>query len=530
MKEKRDSAKEKAAEKTESSKPEKSKKTKEKKAKEKKKMKKTTKTIIAAVIVVAALVGILVAVKFMPEVSDGDDDSSSSEIIEEYTLVNHVPADIDKIEVENESGTFTILSYTPTVETTDEDGNVSESTEATEYTLVGYEDMELMTGAPDAIASDASSIVSTQKVNDGSNKKDFGLENPRATVKTTFKSGEVATVYVGNDASADLGTYIMADGYTDIYIVESDAVDSFLYTAMDIISTDIGSAADTEENAVFSKMVFGGRLFGGDVVLEQSPYEAYSESYVITAPDSTIANEETVSYMVNAVRSLSADKVIYIGADDEKLKEYGLDDPYATVDAEYPDVKVSYKASEPDDDGNVYLLNDGIIYQLSKDALPWVTTTYDQMLPSTVLSPKLSGVSKITVDTGDKKYEFSVSRETTTAHSSDSDTDIETTETTIKYGDKTLDEGSFNIFYQNLTSAKRAGSGEIPSDRKAVLTVTYEFTDSTTASAVYYEAENRKCPVLINGTIESTAYESYVTAILSDVEKVANGETISSIT
>lgn len=489
-------------------------------------MKKTTKSIIIAAAVVVVLVGILLLVKFLPSNSDNDT-VATIDSVDEISLLSHIPAEIKQIEVSNEHGEFTLLSETPTVTSTASDGTTSEATQATIYTLVNYEDMELLTGTPDALASNAASMTATKKVDDGSKKSDFGFDNPRATVKVTYTSGEVKTIYLGNDAASSLGAYVMIDGDKNVYLVPSDSVTGFTQGAMDMLSTEIGSAASTEEDAVFSKMVFGGRLFGEDVVIENLDSPAYSESYLITSPDNTVANEENVSYMVNAVRNLSADKVLEVNADDETLKEYGLDDPYVTVDAEYPDVKVNYAASEPDADGNIYLATNGLVYQISAASVPWVTYTYEDMLPASVLSPKFSAIDKIVIETTDDKYEFDISRKETTT--TVNDTDVETTETTIKCGDTTIDEGTFNVFYQNLTSAKRAGSGEIPTDKKALLKVTYTFSDGTTASAAYYEAENRKCPVLVNDTLSGTTYESYVTAIISDVAKIAAGEAVSSI-
>ncbi len=489
-------------------------------------MKKTTKTMIIAIVSVVLLVGIFLLVYFVVPTSSEED--TTSEFTEEYNLISHIPAEIEKIEVDNEYGKFTLLSETPTTESVAEDGTTSTYTEETIYTLEGYEDMELLTGAPDTVANDCASLTSTKIVDDGTKKSDFGFDEPRAVVKVTYNTGDTATIRVGSDASSDLGAYVMVDGDNNVYLVDSDAADGYLYGAMDMLTTEIGFAASDDSGNVFTKMVFGGSLFGGEEIsLEYSDYEAFSESYVITSPDNTLANEGTVTYMVNNVRNLTAEKVIAVNVDEEKIKEYGLDNPYVTVEAEYPDLSVSYKVTAPDEDNMLYLLSDGIIYQMDAASITWVNYTYDEMLPTNVMSPKLSGVDKITVETTDKKYEFEISTETTVTQ--DSDTDVETTVTTVTYNGETLDESNFNVFYQNLTSAERSGTDEIPKDKKAVLTVTYEFSDGKTGSAVYYEAENRKCPVLINDTLSGLAFESYVTTITSDVAKVASGETVASV-
>ena len=496
-------------------------------------MKKTTKTIIIALSSVAVLTGVLLLVKFVVPENVGEDTSSASvETVtgeEHIHLISYVPADIKQIDVENETGRYTLLSDTPKTETTASDGTTSYLTDATVYTLVGYEDMELLLGSPDGLAADCAAVTAVKKVNDGSAKADFGFDSPRAVVTVTYQSGEKRTITLGNDADADKGAYIMLDGDENVYLAESDSVDGYLMGAMEMLTTDIGKAATEDSENVFTKMVFGGSLFGEDIVLEYNDNKAYSQSYVITSPDQTMANEETVTYMVNNVRSLTATKVIAVSPEEEKIAEYGLDKPYVTVEAEFPDISVSYKATKPDDEGMFYLLSDGIVYQMDKNAVPWVNYTYDQMIPNTVLNPKYVNTESVIVTAGDEVYEFVVKNDTTTQYNPDDDTDTEIITTTVTCNGKEIDENNYNIFFQNLTSAQRTGTGEIPQGKKEILRVKYVSTEGKESEAVYYEGENRKCPVLINGTLGSTAYESYVSKILEDLPKIAANQTVQSV-
>ena len=504
-------------------------------------MKKTTKTLIIAIVSVVLLVGVSLLVYFLvPDKSNGDDtpttplsentDTDETQTEDHYHLVSHIPAEIKSMDVENETGKYTILSETPKTETTASDGTVSFLTDATVYTLVGYENMELLTGSPDTLANDCASITASKKVNDGSAKADFGFDKPRATVKIEYTNGDKVTVYVGNDADDNKGTYIMLDGDESVYLVSKESADGFLLGAMDMLAKEIGFSATDDSGNVFSKMVFGGTLFEKEVVLEYSDNAAFSASYVITSPDNTIANEETVTYMVNNVRNLTAEKVIAVSPDDEKIKSYGHDKPYVTVEAEYPDLKVNYKATKPDESGMFYLLSNGVIYQMDKNAVPWVNYTYDQLIPTSVMSPKYLNVDKVTVEADGKKYEFDIKRDTTVSHNADSDTDVETTVTTITCGGKNISEDVFNVYFQNLTSAKRSEIiSDMPQGKKELLKVTYAFSDGKTGTAVYYEGENRKCPVVVNDTLASTAFESYVTKIIADTPLVASNNTVDSV-
>lgn len=496
-------------------------------------MKKNTKTLIISITAVVVLVGVFLLVKFLlpqqedpKEVTNAASTSSeetSSEAPIDYHLISHVPADIEKIEVENELGKYTLLAETPTAVVTAEDGTASTVTETTIYTLVGYEDKDLLLGSPDMVANDAAAVEAGKLVNDGSKKSDFGFDSPRAIVNVTYTGGETAKIIVGNDAPDNQGAYVMVNDDKNVYLVLSDAVDGFLIGAMNMLSHEIGFAADDDSGNVFTKMVLGGTLFGGEVVFEQANSEAFSETYRITSPDNVLANEEVVTYMMNNIRCLNADEVVAVDPDEEKCKELGLAEPYVTVEAEYPDLKVSYKASKPED-GSFNLLSGGIVYKLSTDSAPWIQHDYNECIVTSILRPKYGTVKEIKVEADGTEYDFVIDTQSAT------ESDTTTTTMNVTCNGKAIDESKFNTYYQNLISAERCGGVEaIPDGKRSVLKVNFTFTNGETASAEYFESDNRKCPALMNGTLGTQAYESYVSKIVADTPKIAANQDVESV-
>ena len=121
------------------------------------------------------------------------------------TLVSYSTSDVARIDIENSYGSYTITSYTPTV--TNEDGE--ETTDTTEYTLVGYEDFELQDGTADSAASDAAELSFVSIVSSGDKDlSDFGLDSPKATVKVTYSDDIYYVIKIGADAPSSAGTYI----------------------------------------------------------------------------------------------------------------------------------------------------------------------------------------------------------------------------------------------------------------------------------------------------------------------------------
>lgn len=493
-------------------------------------MKNTTKSLIIAVSSVVVLVGAFLAVYYLVPTQEEEDtgsttlDSLSSKESDEehYHLMSYSYSDIDKIVVDNSGGEYTLAA----VHDDNVQGTAVEDTN--KYSIVGFEDLSLKDGNPQMLAEDAASVTASKIVNDGSKKSDFGFDSPRSVVTVTLTSGQKKTITVGDDAPGGKGAYLRLDGDKSIYLVSSESVDGLLLTKMGMFSTDIGTIED--DDTKFTKMKFGGTAFNDkNIVFDYNSGTAYTETFFITSPDVIPAKEDNTTSVMNNIRYLSADEVIAVDVDEDDLKKYGLDKPYITIEAEYPDMKVRYKAAKPKDDGSFYLLNDGIVYSMAQGSAPWILYKYEDYIPDEIISPKYDSVDKITVIADKKEYVFDIDRTSSTVRDDSADTDIETFTVEVKCNGKELDENIYSTFFNNLTSAKRSGYKEVDTDKKPILTVMYEYSDGTNAKAEYYKGENRKCPVLINGSIGTAAFETYVTKIIDDVKNVAQGKEIKSI-
>ena len=485
-------------------------------------MKKTTKTLIISISSLALLTGAFLGVHFLlPDQSENEDGTSSDAEQSEHThisLIAHDPADITKMEVKNEKGEFTLLAETPIANVTNSAGESSQVTESTIYTLVGYEDKEMLQGSPDMVATDAAAITAEKIVNDGSAKSDFGFDEPRAVVKVEYKNGDKATVTVGDEAPDNRGTYLMVNDDKNVYLVSSDSTDGFLIGAMNMMSNDIGKAADDDDENRFRKMVIGGTHYGTDVEFGYADNDKYSETYMITSPDRLVADEETVTGMMNNIRSLTAYEVMAVDVDEATIKEYGLEEPYVTVNAEYPDLTVDYKASKPTTDGYFYLLTNDIIYKMTSDKAPWLLNNYESCISKNILNPKLESISSISVKGSGVDCKFEITAEAAEEGDIDRTPEIKS----VKLNGKDIDKDKFSSYVTELTSAQKcSGVVDKPSGKESLLRIEYNFKDGTQATADYFTAENRKCPVVINGTVALTAYESYVSKTIEETKKLS---------
>lgn len=537
---------------------------------EKKKMKKTgisknTITMIAVIATVVILVGGLLAVIFfMPTCADPNEETVTAATYptdangNEYAvdakgnkiendegvardnngkivvdgvveITNQGPLEVTKIEIENESGSFTVLSETPTETTTDAEGNESESTQQTVYTLVGFEDAQLQNGQAESIANQASNMATTRIIDiKGENLEDYGLDDPRAKVTTTFADGTVVKMDIGDDAPDSAGTYIKYTDGKEVYLTDVDLVNSFFFSPLDLLSLDITDSATTEENAEIESMTLSGSNFPKNVTIKPNDDETCGAFYKMTAPKEQFVNVIEGEDVTGGIRGLYATKVVYYHPSSDQLKKVGLNSPAAKIEAKYADVTYKLSATAADSDGNVYLCNHdtNIVYQIAASSVPWAESSYEALKYEYVAKPIQEKLSSIEVTADGKTYKFGIEKVTNT-----DDDGNEVTSYKITYGDEQLNESRFSTFFDNLTNVQHSGLAEDQKAQgKAVLTVKYNYNNGKESDTIsYYQGENRKMLAVTNGASDCYVFETYTDKIIADVAKVASGGTVTAI-
>ncbi len=538
---------------------------KDKSKDKKRKLSKSTKTMIAVIAAVVILVGGLLAVVFYmpacndeseegvvettyPTDSDGKEyavDSKGNRIENDegvsrdnngnivsdgvVNITTQGPFGVERIDIENESGTYTILSETPVVETTDADGNETTETQETVYTLVGFEDAELQAGQADSIANQASNMSTTRIIDiKGENLSDYGLDDPRAKVKTTFTDGTTVAILIGDDAPDSLGTYIKYEDKDEVYMTDVDSVNAFLFSALDLLSKEITEAAQTEDDAEIVSLTLSGSHYPEEITMVPNDDETCAAYYKMTSPKEQFVNVTEGNNVKGGIRGLSATAVASYHPSDDQLDELGLLHPYARVVAQYADVTYRLSASKPDESGNVYIYNEDkqIAYQIADTSVAWVSSSYESLKYEYVLKPAEDTLSAIEVTANGETYRFELEQVTTT-----DDDGNEQKSMRITYGDEQIAESKFSTFFDNLTGVQRSDSAESENPSgSAVLTVRYTYNNGKSADTVsYYSAGNRKMLAQINGNSDSHVFKSYTDKIAEDVVKITNGQTVSPI-
>lgn len=506
-------------------------------------MKKNTKILLIVSVAAVLLVGLMLLLIFMPK---GDDQATSTidegidmvvtvdengvhqaeiktnakgEIANNSygTLVEYDTNEVASIHLENEKGTLDITSETPK----DADGN----TQATKYTIKGYEDYDMQGGMADTIASSAANLefikVVTLKKEDAA---DFGCDKPRATANVTYADGTKSVIMLGNDAPQGAGTYVKFGDSDTIYLVETSKVSAFDYGLTDLMNKSINQPVSNSDNAKPSSITLSGSNFSKSIELVPNTNNKVNASYVMTAPVERYANEKESSLVEGAIRGITSDGVKLVDPSSEQLSNAGLSSPYAEIKAVYPDTTVNLIASKPDGDGNVNVMEKGgkLVYTISADKLPWITTSYEALANEYVLYPRMVALSNMSVDDGSKTYDFKLSSKEVESTDEDGNTTTSST-TTVQYGDKEIEIGDFSGFFQKVALLELADASDDSVSGSPILTVTYTYSeDGSTDKVEFYSAGDGYCMATLNGKTLGKVNKGSVNSIVTDVEALVS--------
>lgn len=508
-------------------------------------MKNKKKGLIIAVIAAVVLVGVMLLLIFLPKgdteapkldggvditLSTNDqgvhqakvntDKNGNIENNSYGTLLSYVPRDIETIHVENAGGTVDIKSYTPV--------NKDGTTEATVYTFVGYEDFELQTGIPDQIANAAAKLEFAKVVSSkAEDAKNYGFDKPASVVTINYSDNTSAIVYVGNEAPQGAGTYVKFGDGDEIYLANTDSVSAFLYKATDLISLVINDSATDTEKAQASSIEISGSNFPKTITLEPNKNTNNSASYVMKKPHNVYANESESSKITGAIRGLYAANVVMVNPSSSQLDKLGLSNPYAEIKAVYSDATIELIASKPDKDGNLNLMVKGgkIVYGMGLTSVPWVGTSYENLVSEYVLHPNMASLSGLSVNNGSKTYDFKLSSKQTTT-TDDEGNETTSTTTTVKCGSEEIETAYFSTFFENLTLMEISKVSNDKASGSSAFTVTYNYVDGSASDTVKFYASGTKYLAEVNGNAVGEVYKSGVTKLIKQVEQIADNKEI----
>ena len=452
------------------------------------KLSKTTKTVIIAAAVLLVLGAVLLVLVMTSPKDSGssgdasavsgeagtsessaaaDDGSSASSGADEKVVINSCEQEnVLKLEVSNQTGSFSFDRASREVSSTDDDGNVSTATQYywTSPELDGISRNDSTIGA--FVRSMAGLSASSMVEEGASDLEKYGLEEPLSTVKVTFDDGTSNEICFGiRNPAASNYVYCCVKGSSDVMEVSYYSTGSAFYDIKDFVSLVLTDAYDSNNPQELEYLTIERKDLSEPVEIEYMfdvAAEAEDEDSVVTTFNShritspitaelDTTSGQTICYGLYA---LSAASCQYIDPTDEELAATGLDDPYCRVSFKYGGkARVLLlgneirESSDDSDDGSLssvtgyYAMFEGdrLIYAISTSNAPWYTFSVQDIMSRRPISPYIYTVDKLTVSTPDGEYAFTI----------EGDADNHT----FRYNGEALDDTRFKSFYQHLITS-----------------------------------------------------------------------------
>ena len=497
--------------------------TEHRKTADKVKNKKRLPIFIAALLVVAILVGGTVAViKLIPE---KEEETSSAPVIEDIKVLDKKSDDFKTVTVKNSNGSFKFYSVTE-VEKTESSSSSTTSSEPKEtvtWYLEGYDKEKVDTTNISAVISAAASVSASREVTQRT-AADCGLDKPVVTVEVEPKEGEKFTLYIGKESPDGSGYYFKTSDSEKIYVVGSDVYGSFVFEAISFanadalpgitVTDDMDDHVDDNDALIsFDKMTISGKNFPETVVIEMNSDEKLAEyaTYMITSPSKRIAdNVDGVFGLFTS--GLTASGAYSFDVSDKALAAVGLNNPDIVVKIDVNKSSMTYKFKlQPD--GAYAVICDGAKLIKKVDASNITFADYDvsDFYSSWVALISIDDLKGLTFKTADKTYDFGIK--------ANEDEEAEDGYI-INYGDKDIDCSSFQSFYQECISLSCTDFETTKLSGKPDYAMIFNYKDGSKLTVNFTKASETRYQYSIDGVDTGKVNSAAIKKLVKSLEEL----------
>lgn len=476
--------------------------------------------------------------------SDGtsSDSGSSSGDSDKIAITEKEQENVLKMEVTNSTGSYSFERQKREVSSTDDDGNVSTTTEyywiSPELEGVDHNDSTIGSFVRCMAGLSASSMVEK----DAQDLEKYGLADPEAEVKVTFDDGSSADICFGirNPASTNY-VYCMTKGSSDVMQASYYSTGSAFYDIKDFVNLVLTESYNTNNPQELDYLVVERKDLDEPVRIEYMydiAEESENEDSVITTFNTHRITEpitaeldttsgQTICY---GLYSLSASSCEYIDPTEQEIADAGLDDPFCKVSFKYGGKERvlllgnEIRTTSGEGDSAVSTVtgyyamfeDDRIVYSISTDNAPWYTFQVQDIMSRRPISPYIYTIDTLTVTTPDGEYVFKVNG-TADDHS-------------FTCGDTLLNDANFKSFYQHLITSM--GEELYFSDEQLDPYITLDFkyreeyydTYGRSEDVIaFYKSDDRKNIVSVNGDILYKVRQIYTQRLLENLDALLNG-------
>lgn len=259
------------------------------------------------------------------------------------------------------------------------------------------------------IAENLSGITSDKMVEEPQALSVYGLDDPAYTL--TVETGDtVYEISIGDESFSDDEVYI-STGDDYVYLTNSELIDQISYSLLDCVQKEeipemetVNSVSVDKEEAV-------------EIVYQEDAGYCYSDAYLYYLKDGedyrNLDNDSTEE-AVSTMTGFSWTECVDYHAEESELKDYGLDEPDASVTVSYTDEdgesgEFAYELGKSGEEYYAKLKDSSIIYTVEQEVYDAaVNASYEELKPDEAILLDWDTVESIEIEMDGSTYSIGV--------------------------------------------------------------------------------------------------------------------------
>jgi Domain of unknown function (DUF4340) len=357
----------------------------------------------------------------------------------------------------------------------------------------------------------------------------YGLAPPRAVAVATYTDGATRTLLLGDKTPTGNTYYLQVKGDPKVYTVWQNHGDQIHWKLADLRDKQISPALNYDEITYFRLS----RADGSQIELqaktpeESKQYQLGFGKYMMTRPYPLPhgVDSEKGDPFVKGPQQIQISSFVNDAPRD--LSQYGLARPQDEVVVRDKSNTLDLLIGSADGKDKTYFMLRGqpSVYATDTSNLSFLKTTAWDLVDKFVFIPNIDDVDRMEISSGGVSHNLVITRVTKKAEKKD---EKDTVTATYTVDGKTVEEGSFKAFYQQVVGMQM--EGEIARQVPEKPDVTVRFFMNKGASKVVtivYAPYNRDFDaIFVDGRSHFALSRLQVTTMLTKLDELAKGEKV----
>jgi hypothetical protein len=347
----------------------------------------------------------------------------------------------------------------------------------------------------------------------------YGLSENRfiAKIETEYSDGNFIAFLIGDPAPDGESHYFrMKDEHPEyenheyrVYTVATHTINILFSERHDFIERQAFPNYDANASTTIDRITIERTDLDEPIIIEALPELPLEElrtfnSHRMTSPFSIDADPEKATSIIFGLFGMTATKVLWVAPDEVDFELTELNSPRCTVEI-IAGNEVLTLTIGGDFQGGVYGISSYVpelLFLFDPSSLPWLTVNATDLISETFLTPYIHSLSSL---------------------------EIVTTEDTLVFDiNEYSDDERFRGLYQFIISARgeQLSSGKPPGHFIARITYNYIDEQRTPDVVEFFEEDNRRSLIVINGKPLFTCRDIYTTRLLENIKAFKEGRDI----